>query len=463
MVLDILDGKPVTALPVRTNLPQEYRVDHRALKRWGLSEAALPAGTTVLFRTPSLWDQHHSVVLSVLAAFGLQSLVVAVLLIQIRRRHAAERSLRESEARFRSMADSAPLLIWISDADRRCTFVNKSWLNFTGRACDRELGDGWAERLHPDEAAQCLSTYAHAFDARREFAMEYRLRRRDGEFRSMFHKGVPRHAADGRFLGYIGIADDITDRRHAEEQAAEQRREVAHLMRVSVVGELSGAIAHEINQPLTAILTNAETGLDLLAEAPPDIAELREVFQDIVQDDCRAAAVLQRVRGLLKKEERQFETVDLNDLVQATLALLHSELIGRKISVALGLAGGLPPTYGDPVQLQQVLLNLMMNAMDAMTSMPVSQRVVTVATRAVPAGTIELSIADRGPGLPAAEQGRLFEPFYTTKPHGLGLGLAICASIVKQHGGLIRIVNGDSGGALATLSLPGEAMLMAAQ
>lgn len=463
MVIEILDGKPAATLEPRTNRQQTYRVDDKALKRWNLREADLPAGTEILFRNPSLWQEHRGIVLGVLAAFCLQSVIVTVLLFQIRRRRHAEQSLRESEARFRSMADSAPVLICIAGTDRSCTFVNKSWLAFTGRTLRQELGEGWTECLHPDDAARSLETYATAFDARREFGMEFRLRRRDGEFRWLFHKGVPRHAPGGLFLGYIGIADDITDRRRAEEEAAEQRREVAHLMRVSVVGELSGAIAHEINQPLTAILTNAETGLDLLATSSPDLAELREMLQDIVQDNCRAAAVLQKLRRLLKKEERQFEAIDLNDLARSTLALLNSELIGRRICVRLDLASGLPATHGDPVQLQQVLLNLAMNAMDAMAGTPADERLLTVSTRAALTSSVELSISDRGPGIPASEHTRLFEPFYTTKDHGLGLGLPICSTLVKAHGGHIALVNGEGGGAVATLSFPVQELLIAAQ
>jgi PAS domain S-box-containing protein len=212
--------------------------------------------------------------------------------------------LRESEARFRTMADSAPVLIWMSGDDKLCNFFNRGWLAFTGRALEQERGNGWLEGVHADDIDRCLSTYVQAFDQRHEFEMEYRLRRHDGEYRWVFDKGVPRFAQDGTFLGYIGCADDVTDRRRAEEEAALQRQEVAHLMRVSVLGELSGAIAHEINQPLTAIQSNAETGLDLLAEKAPDLDEVRDVLRDIVHDNRRAGEVIQRLRNLLKKGER---------------------------------------------------------------------------------------------------------------------------------------------------------------
>ena len=176
--------------------------------------------------------------------------------------------------------------------------------------------------------------------------MEYRLRRHNGEYRWVLDTGIPRRAGDGTFLGYIGCADDISDRRLAEEEAALQRQEVAHLMRVSVLGELSGSIAHEINQPLTAILSNAQAALYLLAQKSPDLAEVRDALQDIVQEDNRAGEVILRLRNLMKKGERKSEAVDVNELVNSTVALLNSEFIGRRIDVKADLASELPATSG---------------------------------------------------------------------------------------------------------------------
>jgi signal transduction histidine kinase len=243
-------------------------------------------------------------------------------------------------------------------------------------------------------------------------------------------------------------------RRTAEAEAAQQRLEVAHLMRVSVLGELSGSIAHEINQPLTAILSNAQAALHLLGGDSPDLAEVRDALRDIVQEDNRAGEVIHRLRNLLKKGERKSEPININELIGSTIALLKSELISRDVTITLDLGNGLPAVSGDSIQLQQVLLNLVMNAMDAMASTPVAQRLVAISTRARVAGDVEIRIRDRGHGIRIQEDGRLFEPFFTTKQHGLGLGLTICSTIVQAHGGTLTLVNAEDGGAVARCSLP---------
>jgi signal transduction histidine kinase len=243
-------------------------------------------------------------------------------------------------------------------------------------------------------------------------------------------------------------------RREAEAEAALQRQEVAHLMRVSLLGELSGSIAHEINQPLTAILSNAQAALYLLAQKSPDLAEIHDALQEIVHEDNRAGEVIHRLRSLLKKGERKSEYVNINDLVRSTISLLNSELIGRDINVRLDLQNSEFLARGDSVQLQQVLLNLVMNAMDAMTSTPLAQRSILISTREEQAGMVDVRVKDRGHGIPPKVNGHVFEPFYTTKEHGLGLGLALCSTIILAHQGRLTLVNGEGGGAVAGFSLP---------
>jgi signal transduction histidine kinase len=255
-------------------------------------------------------------------------------------------------------------------------------------------------------------------------------------------------------IGYVLI--QARRRRKAEAEAAQQRLEVAHVMRVSVLGELSGSIAHEINQPLTAILSNAQAALHLLAQKSPDLEEIRDALQEIVDEDNRAGEVINRLRRLLKKGERTLESVNINDLVRSTAALLHSELVSREISVKLDLENRVLAATGDSVQLQQVLLNLVLNAMDAMASTPMTLREVLISTRGTEGGAIEVMVKDRGLGILPADSVRLFKPFYTTKENGLGLGLSICSTIIETHGGKLTLVNDDGGGAIARFSLPAQ-------
>jgi FixJ family two-component response regulator len=223
-------------------------------------------------------------------------------------------------------------------------------------------------------------------------------------------------------------------RKIAVSEAELQRRELTHMMRVAALGELSGGIAHELSQPLTAILFNAQAAQELV-DKNGDREAIAEILEDIVQDDRRAGEVIQHLRQLMKKGAPETTLINLNDKITSTLGLLHSELVDRRIKVQTDLRTDVPPVSGDRVQLQQVFLNLMMNAMDAMASTPPSDRILSIATRTTEEGYVEVSIRDGGPGMSAETLKRVFEPFFTTKERGLGLGLSICSTILTSHRG----------------------------
>jgi PAS domain S-box-containing protein len=397
----------------------------------------------------------------VMGAFSLMATAAGSvwLVMRARWRRAKERlanqlALEQSESRFLTMANAAPMMIWMSGPERLCTFFNKSWLEFTGRSLEQELGNGWAEGVHRDDYERCLRIYFESFEARRRFTMEYRLRRRDGVHCWVLKHGVPRLAADGRFLGYIGSAIDISALKHAEREVTRQRDELAHLSRVTLLGELSGALAHELNQPLTAILSNAQAAQRFLGRQEIDLGEVRAILDDIVSEDRRAGEVIHRLRLLLKKGEMQRQPLDANDLVQEVLNLLHSDLVHHSVAVEVEFAARLPHIDGDRVQLQQVLLNLVMNACDAMTGNNGDERRLELRTQSLEANSVRISACDHGPGIPAEVVERIFEPFFTTKPHGLGFGLSMCRTIVTAHGGRLWAENNKTRGATFHLDMP---------
>jgi two-component system, LuxR family, sensor kinase FixL len=228
---------------------------------------------------------------------------------------------------------------------------------------------------------------------------------------------------------------------------------MAHLARVAMLGELSGSLAHELNQPLSAILSNAQAAQRLLARNPPELEKVTEILADIVKSDKRAGAVITRLRSLLKKEEAQHHPLDMNEVVQEVLALMNSDFLNRQVRVHAELAPELPAVTGDRVQLQQVLLNLFINGCDAMAGSR-AQRGLMVRSESISGRNVRVSVSDRGTGIPPADLERIFDPFVTTKPQGLGLGLAVCRSIVAAHDGRLWATNNPDGGATLTIELP---------
>jgi C4-dicarboxylate-specific signal transduction histidine kinase len=252
-----------------------------------------------------------------------------------------------------------------------------------------------------------------------------------------------------------GASLDITTRKQAEEQATRHRNEMAHLSRVTTLGELSGSLAHELNLPLGAILSNAQAAQRILANGDTGLAEVREILNDIVSEDKRAAEVIRRLRLWLKKGEVQQHSLRINKVVGDVLKLIRTDLISQNVTVATELSENLPTVTGDPVQLQQVLVNLVVNACDAMVSCHTSERRLVIRTQIENDNrAITVSITDRGCGIPAEKIEQLFEPFFTTKEKGMGLGLSVCQSIVLAHRGELRAKNNVDRGATFYFSLP---------
>jgi PAS domain S-box-containing protein len=362
---------------------------------------------------------------------------------------AVRRSLSESEARFRTVANATPMLLWTADLDGRTEFVNDGWRRFTGRSPEEEVGEGWKESLHPDDVDRCNSVFATAIVAQTPFECEYRLKRHDGVYRWMLDVGVPRHDPDGAFAGFVGSALDITDRKQTEEVS----RSLAHIHRLALLGELTAAIAHEVRQPLSAIMMNASAAGRLLARTDPPIDELRTIMSEIAKDDRRANEVLVRIREFLQKREPPRNKLDVNNIVREVFRFVHGDAVRRRVDIAMQLAHDLPLVHGDSTQLQQVLLNLIINGMDAMDTLPPSERRLMLRTER-DNGDVKISVVDRGSGIDSDGLPRLFDAFFTTKGHGMGLGLSIAESIVRAHNGRIWAENNPERGATFHFSVP---------
>jgi PAS domain S-box-containing protein len=366
----------------------------------------------------------------------------------------AEEQLRESEARFQEMADTAPVLIWMTGTDALCNYFNKPWLEFTGRSMDQEVGMGWVEGVHPDDVQGCFDCFLPAFHARKPFRMEYRLRRADGEYRWVIESGIPRYTGAGDFAGYIGSNIDITELKLAQEERERLRQleaDLAHINRVSMMAELAASLAHEVKQPIAAAVMDAKTCMRWLQRDAPDVAEACEAASRMVSDATRTADIFDRVRSLYSRDTPQREMVDVNEIIQEMIVLLRDKANRNSISIRTELDPSLATTTADRVQLQQVLMNLMLNGIEAMND---TSGELTVTSKITAEGQFLISVSDSGIGISPDRADRIFEAFFTTKPQGTGMGLSISRKIIESHGGRLWASANSARGTTFQFTLP---------
>jgi two-component system sensor kinase FixL len=463
----------------------------------------------------------------------------------------------------------------MAGVDKRCTFVNNPWLQFTGRTAEQEMGDGWTEDVHPDDRPGYLKGYVEAVETRQPFTLQYRRRRHDGEYRWISDHGVPRFDSQGTFAGYIGSCLDITERMRAEErfrqvfeaapnamimvsddgtialvnaqvkkvfgyrpselvgrpvemliperlrhehpmhrkrfmddprartvgagrelfgrrkdgsevpveiglnpirtrdglfvvasviditerqkaeaEAQELRQELAHIARVATMGELTAAIVHELAQPLAAILTTAQAGLRLIAAGKYDAEQVPEILRRIVADEERARRVIEHLRSMFQKGKVERRPLMLNQVLNDVVSVVQRDAERRRVALVLNLAAPALWVSGDRVQLQQVLLNLIVNAFDALDGVSDRPRTVTLRAHGVDGQQAQMDVEDSGPGIGAERLGSIFNPFVTSKTGGMGMGLSVSRSIVIAHDGRLWAENGPTGGAIFHVVLP---------
>ncbi len=395
-------------------------------------------------------------------AFALQLFLLMVatplvlLAVAIEDERRSKDALRVSEERMSLAVESAQMALWEWDLTSDRVWMTDDGRKFFGFEPGEPIQfsslaslDG---RVHPDDRVARATAIQRALETRESYEAEYRIVLPDGSVQWVSSRGRPSPTANDLLPRILGVSMDITRKKQAEVEAQLQREELAYLSRVATLSALSGSLAHELNQPLSSILLNAEAGQRCMSQEAPDFVELRAIFADILSADCRAADIIERLRTMLRRGEVALQAVSVNESLEELLRLTRSDLIARGVSVANLAAGGLPAAMTDRVQLQQVLLNLIVNACDAMKSNQPEDRHLTLTTFVVH-DEMRIGVLDRGVGLPDDVE-TLFQPFHTTKEGGLGMGLSICRTLVSSHGGRLWAEHRADRGAAFYLALP---------
>lgn len=372
----------------------------------------------------------------------------------ISERKLAEDKLRTSERSLRELTETIPQMLWSADAAGSVNYCNQRVLDYTGLSAEEVRRGDWMKAVYHDDADGMAEAWSSAVSTGKPFQYEFRcFRIMDHSYRWCISRALPLRDQDDRVIRWYGAVVDLHDWREAQQALQITQVELARVSRLTTMGELTASIAHEVNQPLTAVTNNSSACLRLLANHNLEPEVLRHTLEEIIADATRASAVIARIRAFIKKRPAENKQVDVNEVIQEVLGLLAHELQNNKIRLDCQLTKALPLVLGDRVQLQQVLLNLIMNGIEAMSTVTDRPRRLSVQTRTDSSGGALVAVADSGIGL-GREEDRLFTPFFTTKAHGMGMGLTISRSLIEAHGGRLWAAPNDPDGAVFSFTLP---------
>ena len=374
------------------------------------------------------------------------------LLTDIEDRKNAEQALRASEHHLRLLTETIPALVWRTTPDGEIDYVNRRVLEYTGKPLEYFGSTGWLQLLHPDDVDSTIRLWRHNTQTGQSHQVTYRLRRADGTYRWFDVRGEPLRDSEGGVVQWYGICIDMEDSKRTEEALRQTQERLSIASQVATVGELSASIAHEVNQPLTAVVSNGNACLRWLSARPPNLAKAMEAAERIVRDGKDAGEVVRRIRALFKRAAHEEVPLDLNEIIGEVLSLLRTETIKRRVIVETALGQDLAPVTGDRVQLQQLILNLLLNGIEAMDPVTDHPKRLFIRSKREPDNTALVEIQDSGAGLKDPDS--VFEAFVTTKENGMGMGLAICRSIVQAHSGRLWAASGEGTGATFCFTLP---------
>jgi PAS domain S-box-containing protein len=455
LALRIISGESPASIPFAGGQAYVNLYDWRELKRWGIPKSAVPPGSEIRYRTPSLWEEHTREITGLAVLIIVETSLIVGLVTNLRRRRKAERSLIESEDRVRLAVSSAGAGLWSLDAETWRIWATDKTRQLLGIPLDEELNfETFLAFVHPEDRDGVGRAIKQTLQSEQEFSIEYRVGLPDGNVRWLASLGRLQQNPTKGPNRLMGVSVDITNQKESELVAEKNRQDLARVSQVASLGELSAAIAHQINQPLTAILSNAQAAARCLSQEHPDLGEIRETVSDIIEDDKRARDIIRRLRSLMRSGELVFDSINLNQIVREAAKLADDGARLNSVSLTLALQDDLPPVKGDALHLQQVILNLIINGIEAMERSEANDRVIMISTEKYDEAVVKVSVRDRGTGIDEANKDVIFQAFHTTKAAGLGMGLSVCHSIILAHSGRLWAENCPDGGATFSFIIP---------
>jgi PAS domain S-box-containing protein len=438
-------------------LAWHVETDAAGTPRWLPMSVAIAVGTS----TVGLWQAliaggHPPFALLPAVVLGggcLMAPIFGLTVYLAQRAQAQAAAMRARERDLSLIIETIPALVWCASPDGELTYVNQRILDYTGASLGELAQAGWVNFLNPDDVQQTLTMWTNAVRTGNRHDVQYRLRRHDGVYRWFHVLGQAMLDAEGRVKQWYGLLIDIDDRKNVEEALRRTETRLSQAAQIATVGELAASIAHEINQPLAAIVTNAQVCLRWLMRDVPNLEEAREAAKYIARDGKRAGDVISRIRALVRNTGSEKAPQDINQAIEEVVHFTEDEALRKGVALRTELAGDLPFVLGDRVQLQQVLLNLIINGMEAMSSVANGVRELLVYSRLYESNQVLVGVQDSGIGIEPENLKKIFDPFYTTKSQGMGMGLAICRSIVENHGGKLWASLNDGPGATFKFTL----------